>query len=114
MKKSYSEAELKEKASDVFEQFPNAEKAFATADGNVFLERNRAEIHAGPKGQVLEVGRPIKKEEKVSNKADDLIKAIAEIQKLEDLEQFKTDKRATVIKALEEKTAELEAAKNPE
>jgi hypothetical protein len=114
MKKAYSEDELKELANSVFEQYPSATKVFATVDGNVFLEENRANIHAGAKGRVLPFNKPLVKEEKADKKktplADDQIKAIAEVTKLEDLEVFKTDGRATVVKALQDKTAELTAA----
>lgn len=113
--KTYSEDELKELAKGVFEQFPNADQVFATVDGNTFLERNRADIHAGAKGRVLVIDRPIaevvddSKKDKAGTKilADDAIKAIALVETLEGLEPFKADTRSTVIKAVEAKTAEL-------
>lgn len=114
MKKTYSESELQELATGVFEQYPTATTVYATVDGNVFLEKNRAEMHAGNKGRVLPLERPIEKEVAKAAKpakAEDLIKAIAEVKTMEELEPFKTDTRATVIKAVQEKTAELEAAK---
>lgn len=54
MKKTYKKAELKEKAEEVFKNYPSAKKAFATTDGNVFLMKNRADIHAGKDGQVFD------------------------------------------------------------
>lgn len=116
MKKPYSESELKELAQEVFNQHPVANTVYATVDGNVFLEKNRAEIHAGKKGRVFPFDRPIKKElaKETPAKADDVIKAIAEATKVEELEAYKADTRKTVIKAVEDKTAELEAAKTQE
>lgn len=116
MKKTYSESELKELAKEVFEQFPNANTVFATVDGNVFLEKNRAEIHAGKTGRIFTIERPIVKEasKEVITKADDVIKLIAEVTTIEALDAFKADTRKTVIKAVEDKTAELEAAKAKE
>jgi hypothetical protein len=113
MKKTYTESELKELAKEVFNQFPGKNTVFATLDGNVFLEKNRAEMHAGTKGRVLPFDRPIEKPtvKETLTKAEDLIKAISEVETIEELEVFKADTRKTVIKAVEEKTAELEAAK---
>ncbi len=111
MKTSYSESELKEKANEIFEAFPNANKVFATTDGNVFLEKNRAELHAGSKGKVYPFDRPT-----AAGNADEItypmnakntIKAIKAAEKLEDLEQYKTDERESVIAALAEKTTQL-------
>lgn len=115
--KTYSEEELKELANTTFKQFPNAEHVHATVDGNTFLERNRADIHAGPKGRVFTFDRPIVTESEDSNKektakiklsAEDSIKAIGLAETLEDLKPFETDTRATVVKALQDKKAELE------
>lgn len=115
MKKTYTEAELKEKAKEVFAQFPKANKVFATVDGNVFLQENYANMHAGAKGRVLPFDRPIDPEKATATTktptADDQIKAIGEITTLEALEPYKADTRKTVIKAVEDKTAELTAAK---
>lgn len=116
MAKTYSKEELQELANETFAQYPNANKVFATVDGNVFLERNRANIHATPKGQVLEFDRPIVSEEtKEKNtpklSADDSIKQIGEITEIEALEPFKADTRKTVVKAVEDKIAELTASK---
>lgn len=58
MKKTYSESELKEKAAKIFEQYPLAAEAHATSDGNVFLLKNRAQLHAGRKGNVITFKRP--------------------------------------------------------
>ncbi len=117
MSKVYSEKELKEIANGTFAEFPNAKKAYATTDGNVFLEENRARLHAGAKGTVVPFDRPIETEETGKAdapakpaKAEDQIKAIGEATTLEELEKFKSDTRATVVKALEAKTAELTPA----
>lgn len=110
--------QLQEEANKVFDQFPNAKRVFATADGNVFLQENRANLHAGKKGSVYPFDRPIeKKEDNEVNtekpakaklpKADDQIKAIFEAKTLEELEAFKSDERVTVKGALEAKIEEL-------
>lgn len=119
MKKTYTEDELKALTNEVFEQYPKANKAFATVDGNVFIEENRANIHAGAKGRVFPFDRPLAKVEKASDtpkapSAADQIKAIGEVVNLEGLEAFKMDTRATVVKAVEDKTAELTAANSGE
>ncbi|MDQ8012038.1 MAG: hypothetical protein REI96_06300 [Flavobacterium nitrogenifigens] len=113
--KTFSEDELKDLANKIFAQYPDANQVFATVDGNIFLERNRADIHAGAKGRVLVIDRPIaevsddSKKDKNSTKlsAEDSIKAIALVETIEALEPFRADKRATVIKAVEDKIAEL-------
>ncbi|GGA84658.1 hypothetical protein GCM10008015_26800 [Flavobacterium palustre] len=109
MKKTYTEAQLKEKANEVFAQFPKANKVFATVDGNVFLQENYANMHAGAKGRVLPFDRPIEavKEAVKAPTADEQIKAITAVTTLEALEPFKADTRKSVMKAIEDKTAEL-------
>lgn len=111
-KKSYSESELKDKANDVFAQFPNAKKVYATSDGNVFLEVNRANLHAGAKGKVYPFDKPAaaSKEDEGQTyplNAKNTIAAIKAVEKIEDLEQYKTDERTSVIAALTEKTNQL-------
>ena len=55
MKKTYSKAELEKKAKDVFKEYSNANSLFATTDGQFFLDQNRANLHAGAKGNVIEI-----------------------------------------------------------
>lgn len=114
MKKTYDESELKEIANSVFEQFPNCDKVFATTDGNTFLNKNRAELHAGPKGKVVTIERPIVAEKKeVKEYAINATKTVEKVKAattLEELKQFTEDDRKTVIDAVEKKTAELTAA----
>lgn len=110
-KKVYSEKELEQKALAAFAQYPNAKQVYATSDGNVFLEKNRASLHAG-KGSIVTFDRPIKEEEEKDNapktlKAEEVIKAIKEAQNLEALDAFRSDERATVKKALEAKEKEF-------
>lgn len=54
--KTKSKEELKATAQKVFKQYKKAKKVFATLDGNVFLDKNRAELHAG-KDTVLSFSR---------------------------------------------------------
>lgn len=132
MKKTFSKAELEAKASTVFEQYPTAEQVFATVDGNIFLHKNRAELHS--KDTIYTFDRPVKgvsaepKAEKpkapeapkkdANNKtperisAADAIKGIEEAKTLAELEPFAKDKRAAVKAAYDTKkealTKELE------
>ena len=124
MEKTYNEKELKEKADQVFAEFPDAKKVFATLDGNVFLMENRARLHAGNKGRVIPFDRPIeetKKELKANDstkettskppKAEEQIAAIKAATTLDELKAFEADSRVTVKAALEARLKELQ---NPE
>lgn len=108
---TYSESELKEKAQEVFKQFPNAKEVYATSDGNVFLMENRAKLHAG-KGNVLKVQRDFEaaKEEETFN-LDALKKAdLVEFAKVNNIDlggltekNSKPELLDAISKALEEK-----------
>lgn len=107
-KKTYSEAELKQKAEPVFDRFTNAESVFATTDGNVFLDRNRAELHAG-KGRVIQFDRPVpapEAPEEPKMTAKDAI-ALIETAALEDLAAFADDQRKTVQEAYQKRLEAL-------
>ena len=112
-KKIFTKDQLQKKADATFKQYPNAKQVFATSDGNVFLELNRANIHAG-KGTVVTFDRPLEKESDDSKKdvlqlpaAKDQIASIKAAKTAEQLEAFKTDERKSVVTALEEKLKEL-------
>ena len=94
-----------------FQKFPNATKVFETPDGQVFLNENRANLHAGPKG-VVKTHSKSDVAEKVEKKitAVEAIDKINEAETVEDLKPFEGDTRKTVIEAYNEK---LEAL-NPE
>lgn len=121
--KVYKKSELEELAKETFKKYPKARKVFATVDGNIFLDENRADLHAGKKGTVIPLDNPTsieekeaEKDEKISDAQPKAVEQIASINaavSLEALEIFKEDKRATVVKALEAKTAELTANQNP-
>ena len=54
--KQYSKTQLKEKAKEVFNAYPDAKTLHATSDGQFFLEQNRAQLHADEnKLQVVEI-----------------------------------------------------------
>lgn len=115
MKKTYSEAELKEKANQTFADYPAAKKVYATVDGNIFLQENRANIHVGPKGMVYPFDRPAEAAAEAKGEQavypENAVKTVAKVmqaQSLDELEPFKNDERATVQKAVEKRTAELE------
>lgn len=128
MKKTFSKKELKDKALKTLEQFPTAQKVFATVDGNIFLERNRAELHSKDVIYVFDrsLDSEVKSEttkdpsgnknpgkktpERIS--AEDAIKNISEVKSLADLEPYEKDKRATVKAAYETKKEELIKALN--
>ncbi|WP_438710857.1 hypothetical protein ACSTS3_19660 [Aquimarina muelleri] len=55
MKKSYSKSELKEQSKEVFKHYPTAKVAFATTDGQFFLNENRANLHATAEGKVFKI-----------------------------------------------------------
>lgn len=107
-KKTYSETELKAKTVAIFERFTTAESVFATTDGNIFLDKNRAELHAG-KGRVIQFDRPVpapeaKEEPKMT--AKDAI-ALIETAALEDLAAFADDQRKTVQEAYQKRLEAL-------
>ena len=60
MKKTYSKAELEKKAKDVFKEYPSAKSLFATTDGQFFLDKNRANLHAGAKEMSLKLKMSLK------------------------------------------------------
>ncbi|QAA81408.1 hypothetical protein EI546_06545 [Aequorivita sp. H23M31] len=107
-KKTYSEAELTTQAEGVFERFPDATTVFATTDGNVFLDRNRAELHAG-KGRVIAIDRTLPEPEAPEAPKMNAKDSIALIQEatLEDLSAFANDERKTVQEAYQNRLAEL-------
>lgn len=119
MKKTYSEDQLKEKANEVFAQHPTANTVHATVDGNVFLECNRATLHAGT-GRVIAFHRPIESPatEDAGDTADkplsatDAIKAINECTTPDELKAFEGDDRKTVAAAYAKKAAELASGSN--
>lgn len=98
--KTKSETELQKDAEAVLARFSNAPSVFATTDGNVFLDKNRAELHAG-KGRVIQFDRPLPQPEAPEEpkmKAKDAI-ALIEGASLEDLAAFADDERKTVQEA---------------
>lgn len=120
MKKTFSKSELKEKAQKVFEQYPTAEQVFATADGNIFLMKNRAELHS--KDKIITFDRALNSEDQKAPNTDskkndssaperisatDAIKAIEASKSIIELTPFSKDKRATVKAAYEKKVEEL-------
>lgn len=114
-KKTYSEAALQKKAETTLENYPNAEAVFATTDGNIFLDRNRAELHAG-KGRVVEIKRPLPQPEAAAEPKVTAKDAIALIEEasLEDLAAFADDTRKTVQEAVAKRLEALGINHNEE
>lgn len=123
MAKKLSKAQLEEKVKGFFKTYPDAEKAFVTNDGNVFAQKNRADLHA-KSDKDLKVTE-YDNEATGANDADDdqdskpstaaEIIEFAKTATLEDAESYldaenKSDKpRSTVLKALESRITELKA-----
>lgn len=114
--KIYSELELKDKAKAAFERFRNADSLFATTDGNLFLSRNRAELHAGAKGRVITIDRPLPEPEAPKTPKMNAKEAIAQIAdaSLEALAAFADDERKTVQEAYQNRLEELGITDNKE
>ncbi|MFY0714124.1 hypothetical protein J1D01_10635 [Seonamhaeicola sp. NFXS20] len=119
MKKTYSKAELEKKAQAVFKNYPKAKKVFATTDGQFFLDQNRANLHAGAKGKVIEINDVIEEEtEDTSIKpksAEALINEAKSIETIEAVEaakevETKGKNRSTVIAAYDARIDELKSA----
>ncbi len=119
MGKLLSKSELEKKAESFFKTYTDADKAFITNDGNAFLSKNRADLHAASKKElkVIEFSN-----ENTGSEADDdkpsSAAEIIEFAKTADLEasesyleaENKSDKpRSTVIKALEARIEQLKA-----
>lgn len=108
------EAKIKENVVKAFEDFPETDTVYATSDGQVFLNKNRAELHATPKGKVYPYNRsdfvqkeePLKEDKAVLN-AKSTVEAIKEATTLDELKAFEDDTRKTVLEALDKRKAEL-------
>lgn len=117
MKKEYSKSELETLAkATVFKNFPNAKVAFATIDGQFFLEENRANLHAKAKGKVFTIENenenPIQLDKKKKLTADELIaeaKSFQSINEVETAQAIELDgkKRKTVLEAYSNRINEL-------
>ena len=107
-KKTYTEAELQKAAEGALKSYPHADRVFATTDGNVFLDRNRAELHAG-KGRVVQINRPLPQPEAPEEPAINAKEAIKQIgtATLEELAAFADDTRKTVREAYQKRLVEL-------
>lgn len=106
------EAKIKENVAKAFENFPETDTVYATSDGQVFLNKNRAELHATPKGKVQTFTRGVSEQEKstktnVVPNVKTTVEAIKQVTTLEELKAFESDSRKTVVEALEKRTAEL-------
>lgn len=115
MKETYSESKLEGFAQNTFKQYPTAKEIHVTEDGQCFLMKNRAELHAGAKGKVYSFERKNEAEKAAPEmNAKDTIAAIKETENLEALEAFSADDRKSVIDAFNKRKAELEQVKNTE
>lgn len=107
--KTLSKKDLQEKADKVFQQFPTAKKVFATVDGNVFLQKNRAELHS--KDTIYKFERQSSSnqagKQKILSKAKDIIEFIQGATDLESILPYADDTRSTVIEAYTLKAGEM-------
>lgn len=109
--KELTNKELQAKADKVFADFPKAEKVYATTDGNVFLEENRANLHA-KKGKVIPFDRPLSPEPLKEDNKDVKYTAVQAIELIKEadlvgLAQFANDTRKTVVEAYQARLEEL-------
>jgi len=96
--------------AETFEKFPAENTLYATADGNVFIDENRAQLHAGVNGKYTTHTRVVEQKalEPKKKTAAELIAEIKEVETLEALQEYVADeKRKSVLEAIEERTAEL-------
>lgn len=117
MKKTFSKDQLQEKAVEYFKNL-GVNKLFATADGQFFILKNRAEIHAG-KGKVYE----FHVQESKSSDAGDEDFTVKEIEAVaaqsSDVEQLETilrdeqegKNRKSAVKVLTDRIEELKGGK---
>lgn len=110
--KTKSKKNLKERAQEVFKQYDNAEKVFATSDGNVFLDKNRAQLHAG-KGSITtfvrnDIEQPVSKSISKSVKKTEEITAKSGLKKVETPQ--KDDESKSVETRKEEKSSKNKAS----
>lgn len=106
---------IKNKVDETFKMFPDVDVLYATSDGNVFINKNYAELHANNnKGMNIETFVRPKEKEVVNIKpksAEQLIKEITEVTSLEDLQNYVPgETRKTVLKAIEDRTNQLIAS----
>lgn len=111
MSKELNETDLAKIAKQTLEAYPHTEKVFATTDGNVFLDENRARLHA-KKGRVIPFSRgtvfPVASETpEYRMNAKDTIDFIGKAEK-EAIQEFANDSRKTVQAAYEKRMIELE------
>lgn len=121
--KTFSKKELNAKAAPVFKEHPNASVLYGTSDGQFFLNKNRAELHASAnKLSVHGIEAPspqrgeITKEPEGSMTVDEireLAEGTADKTVLEHLlnDERNGKNRKTAIAAITDRLEELEAAK---
>ena len=122
MKKTYSKAELVTKSKLVFKDYPAAEKLHATLDGQFFLDKNRAALHAGKTGSVIDIENDFetvedsKDKETITLKTASADQLIAGVKKFTNIDLIETAKhveaqgknRKTVLAAYDARIEELE------
>lgn len=112
MNKTYSESELEGFAQKTFEQYPTAKEIFVTEDGQCFLMKNRAELHAGAKGKVYTFEKKTEAEKPAPKmNAKDTIAAIKAAETLEALAAFSADDRKSVVEAYNKRKLKLDQVK---
>ncbi|HZH70326.1 MAG TPA: hypothetical protein VFD80_07755 [Flavobacteriaceae bacterium] len=102
--------DIKKIVAATFEKFPTVDTLYSTLDGNVFIEENRAELHAGLSGKYTTHERTGEDKTEVppQRSAKELIAEIKEISIVEDLQKYVTDEtRKSVLQAVENRIAEL-------
>lgn len=111
--KKFSKKQLIEQAAGIFKKHPKASFLYATTDGQYFLSRNRAELHASSDklSVVIIQVTDIEEEEIITiKKLKPIVANLSDISQLEELlasEKASEDPRKTAIKLIEERIEEL-------
>ena len=104
------EKDIKKIVAETFEKFPTTDTVYATKDGNVFIEENRAKLHAGKDGKYSTHQRIITAVEETvpMRTVKELVAESKEVTAVDDLQKYvHGETRKTVLDAVEKRTAEL-------
>lgn len=102
--------DIKTIVNETFSKFPTVDTVYSTSDGNVFIEENRAQVHAGKDGKYFTHQRGPEVDQTTPQRGSkELIAEIKEVKTLEDLEQYvANENRATVLAAIEKRKTEIQ------
>lgn len=107
MSKTFSKKELKVKAEGFLKKNPHVKEVFATVDGQIFLAKNRAQLHSKDKIYAFYTQPKVDYNVDLLTKAKDIIAFIEEATSLDAIQPYEKDVRATVKEAYTKKVEEL-------